>query len=178
MRLGLLLTLLFLFVMPATAAYKWIAPDGSVSFSDHPPHPDAEKVPLSDTQTFTPAPIKPQKSATKPDAEAEAEAEKKIALYNSVTVSSPAHDATIRDNTGNITVTVAVDPKLRIKQGHKVSIELDGAVVATTTSGQATLSNVDRGSHTLRATIVDREGKILSSSSANTFHLHRASTRH
>ena len=176
MRLGLLLTLLFLFVMPATAAYKWIAPDGSVSFSDHPPHPDAEKVPLSAPQTFTPTPIKPQKSAIKP--EAEADAEKKLAQYNSVTISSPAHDATIRDNTGNITVTVVIDPNLRIKRGHKVTIELDGIVMATTTSGQATLSNIDRGSHTLRATVVDRDGKALSSSSANTFHLHRASIRH
>jgi len=174
MRLGLLLTLLFLFVMPATAAYKWIAPDGSVSFSDHPPHPDAEKVPLPATQTFTPAPIKPQNSTANPGAEAE----KKVALYNSVTISSPVHDTTIRDNTGNITVTVAIDPKLLIKQGHKITIELDGAVVATTTSGQATLGNVDRGSHTLRATIVDANDTALTSSNVSTFHLHRASARH
>jgi len=176
MRLGLLLTLLFLFVMPATAAYKWIAPDGSVTFSDHPPHPDAEKVPLSDTQTFIPAPIAPPKPSVKPNAEIEEIEE--TTSYSSVTITQPAHDESIRDNTGNITVTVAIDPKLRIKRGHKVTIELDGAVVATTTSGQATLSNVDRGSHTLRATIVDRDGKALSSSSANTFHLHRASIRH
>jgi len=173
MRLGLLLTLLFLFVMPATAAYKWIAPDGSVSFSDHPPHPDAEKVPLSDTQTFTPAPITPPKPTVKPDTEIE-----ETTSYSSVAIIQPAHDESIRDNTGNITVTVTIDPKLRIKRGHKVTIELDGAVITTTTSGQATLSNVDRGSHTLRATIIDADGKTLSSSSESTFHLHRASTRH
>jgi len=173
MRLGLLLTLLSLFVMPASAAYKWIAPDGSVTFSDHPPHPDAEQVPLSDTQTFTPAPITPAKPTVKPKSEIE-----ESTSYSSITITRPAHDESIRDNAGNITVTVAIDPKLRIKRGHKVTVELDGAVVATTTSGQITLSNVDRGSHTLRATIVDRDGKTLSSSSANTFHLHRASIHH
>ena len=173
MRLGLLLTLLLLFVMPATAAYKWIAPDGSVSFSDHPPHPDAEKVPLPAPQTFTPVPITPPKPTVKSKTEIE-----KTASYSSVTITQPAHDESIRDNTGNITVTVAIDPKLLIKRGHQITIELDGAVVATTTSGQTTLSNVDRGSHTLRATIIDADGKILSSSSASTFHLHRASSRH
>jgi len=170
MRLGLLFTLLLLFTTPATAAYKWLAPDGSVSFSDSPPHPDAEQVTLPSAQTFAPPPIAPQKPDTKPDPE------KNVALYNSITIIQPAHDASIRDNPGNISITVSASPKLRIKRGHKITIELDGAVMVTTTSGFATLANIDRGTHTLRATIVDGDGTALISSAVSTFHLHRASS--
>ncbi len=49
-RLFFLLTLIV--AMPATSAYKWTAPDGTVVFSDSPPHPDAEEIKLPLTPTI------------------------------------------------------------------------------------------------------------------------------
>ena len=170
MRLGFLLTLLLLLTAPATAAYKWIAPDGSVSFSDLPPHPDAEKVPLSRTQIFAPPPVKPATAQTPKN-----QIDKKPAPYSSITITQPTHDAAIRDNAGNITISVSVTPALRTKQGHKITITLDGAVVATNTSGQVNLQHIDRGSHTLSASVIDSKGTTLISSDASTFHLQRIS---
>ncbi len=170
MHLRLLLTLLFLFAMPTSAAYKWTMPDGSVVFSDQPPHPDAEKITLPPTQTFTAPPIpkpKPQnKAATKVPASP---------AYVSLKISQPAQDQTFHNNTGNISVNVALDPALNTKRGHQFVIELDGIVVATTATMPVVLPNVDRGSHTLRARVIDNAGITLASSEESSFHLFRVS---
>jgi len=171
MRLGLLLTLLLLFTAPVTAAYKWIAPDGSVSFSDTPPHPDAEQVTLPSSQIFTPTSITPQTPTTKPVPK------KNVALYDSVTITQPVHDESIRNNAGNINITVSVKPILQTKLGHQITITVDGKAVTTNTSGRATLLNVDRGTHTIRASIINNNGITLFSSGESTFHLLRASSR-
>ncbi len=171
MRIGLLLTLLLLFTAPVTAAYKWVAPDGSVSFSDSPPHPDAEQVTLPSSQTFTPTPITPLKPTTQPPPEKE----KEVVRYQSISITQPIHDKPIRNNAGTINITVSVSPKLQTKLGHQIAIAVDGKVVTTTTSGQATLLNVDRGTHTIRASIINSNGETLISSGESTFHLLRVS---
>lgn len=171
MHLRLLLALLFLFAIPASAAYKWTMPDGSVIFSDQPPHPDAEKVTLPTTQTFTAPPIpkpKPQNKTTTEEVPAPP-------TYISLKISQPAPDQTFHDNTGNISVNVAIDPALNTERGHQIVIELDGIAVATTASMPAVLPNVDRGSHTLRARVIDKEGTTLASSEESSFHLFRVS---
>ncbi len=172
MHMGLLLTLLLLFTAPVTAAYKWIAPDGSVSFSDTSPHPDAQQVILPSSQTFTPTPITPITPIT-PQKPAP---EKEVVHYRHISITQPIHDESIRNNAGNINITVSVSPKLRTKQGHQITITVDGKAVTTNTSGQATLLNVDRGTHTIRAAIIDNSGATLISSDASTFHLQRVSS--
>ena len=173
MHLRLLLVLAFLFAMPVTAAYKWTMPDGSVIFSDQPPHPDAEKITLPPTQTFSAPPIPKQAPDKKPATEAKA-----AFTYSSLQIAQPANDDTIRDNTGSITVSISSEPPLQTEKGHQITIELDGVAIATTTSTQLLLPNVDRGSHTLRATITDKEGTALTTSNESQFHLLRVSVRH
>ncbi|MCF6324856.1 MAG: DUF4124 domain-containing protein [Gammaproteobacteria bacterium] len=173
MHLRLLLILAFLFAMPAIAAYKWTMPDGSVIFSDQPPHPDAEKITLLPTQTFSAPPIPKQAVEIKPDAET-----RDIATYSSLQIAQPANEATIRDNSGNITVSVSSEPPLFIKKGHQITLLLDGVTISTSTSAQTMLPNIDRGSHTLRATIIDKEGTALITSNDSIFYLHRVSILH
>ncbi len=173
MHLRLLLALLFFFAVPASAAYKWTMPDGSVIFSDQPPHPDAEKVTLPKTQTFTAPPI----PKTIPQKQLETKTPT-VPAYSNLQISLPADDQTIHDNTGNITVTVVVEPELNTKHGDQITIALDGVTTVTTTSMSAVLTNIDRGSHTLRTHIIDKEGTTLISSEERTFHLRRVSIRH
>ncbi|MBL1261811.1 MAG: DUF4124 domain-containing protein [Thiotrichaceae bacterium] len=172
MRLGLLLTLLLLLTAPVTAAYKWIAPDGSVSFADHPQHPDAEQITLPPPQTFSPPPITPHTPSTKPPPKKDAP------FYHSITITQPIHDESIRNNAGNISISVSVSPQLQTKQGHQIVITVDGKAITTNTTGRATLLNVDRGTHTIRASIIHHNGTPLISSGASTFHLQRTSVRH
>ncbi len=173
MRLRLLLSLLFLLAMPATAAYKWTMPDGSVIFSDQRPHPDAEQITLLPTQTFTPPPLSSMQANKQPTA-----AEQPPPLYTSLTITRPADEQTIRENSGDISVLIALEPALLTQKGHKIIIKLDGETIITTTSTQSLLPNVDRGSHTLTATIIDKEGAALISSDERIFYLHRVSILH
>jgi len=173
MHLRLLLALLFLFAMPASAAYKWTMPDGSVIFSDQPPHPDAEKITLPPAQTFTAPPIPKPKPQNKAATEVPAPP-----AYVSLKISQPTQEQTFRDNTGNISVSVAIEPALNTQRGHQIVIELDGATVATTASMPVVLLNVDRGSHVVRARVIDNKGTTLVTSEARTFYLFRTSVNH
>jgi len=173
MYLRLFFITALLFSLPATAAYKWTMPDGSVIFSDTPPHPDAEKITLPPTQTFTSPPTKKSSEQTPPE-------EKPLppALYSSLQITLPENDQTIRDNTGSVSISITSDPPLIAQRNHKIIIELDGSTIITTTSPEAVLSNIDRGTHTLRAHIADKNGAILISSTESQFHLRRMSALH
>jgi len=173
MHLRLLLILAFLFAVPAMAAYKWTMPDGSVIFSDQPPHPDAEKITLPPAQTFSAPPIPKQAADIKPDSEV-----RDSTTYSSLQIAQPVNDETIRDNSGNIAISVSSEPSLLIKKGHQITILLDGVAISTSTSTQTVLPNIDRGSHTLRATIIDKEGTALITSNESIFYLHRVSVLH
>ncbi len=65
---------------------------------------------------------------------------------------------------------------LNTKLKHKIVIELDGAAVATTTTTQTLLTNLDRGTHTLRARVIDEQKRTLIAHEIK-FHLRRQSIR-
>lgn len=170
MPFRLLLILMFLFTMPATGAYRWTAPDGTVIFSDNPPHPDAEKIELPLTSTIPAQPLpkttpqKASKTAPPPNA----------TFYTRLLIAQPENDQTIYENSGDINIDITINPTLNKRRGHKIVIELDGVAVVTTTSTQAVLPNVDRGTHMLRARIIDAEGRTVIAHEIQ-FHLRRRS---
>lgn len=163
--------LLLLVTLPAGAAYKWTKPDGTVVFSDEPPHPDAEEIKLKLTPTVPAEKIPlppPKKSAPGPAA----------TRYTRLTITTPEDDTTVFDNEGNVTVTITSEPALNSDQEHKVVIELDGETTEPATDYEVTLAQVDRGTHTIRAHILDAAGKTVISSDSVTFHLKRFSRLH
>ncbi len=80
--------------------------------------------------------------------------------YSSLTIATPAADESIRDNTGNLNVVAHLVPALQ--SGHSVRLLLDNvpAGLASSAGEDATfaLSNIDRGTHTLTAEVVDGNG--------------------
>ena len=163
----LLMALLFLPLLCRADAtlYKWKDADGTVHFSDQ-PRAGAEKVEVHDIQTV------PATKLSAPDVP-----EKKAvgAHYDSVSIVSPANGATFHDNTGNISVSVQVTPPLRSDLGHKLELSLDGVPQgAPGVATQFSLSNVDRGTHNLQASVLDKDGRTLISGSS-VFYLHRHS---
>jgi len=152
-------------VAPAIAEiYKRTNPDGSVEFTDVPRSDEEKSVPLSPMSTFKATPSRRTISNTQVD-----DAKK----YSTISVTSPADEATIRDNTGTIKVNVALSPALR--PGHKLVLLVDGAQKSESTSGSFTLNNLDRGSHSLTAQVLDKAGKTLLSSAPITVYLFRQS---
>ena len=147
--------------------YKRTNPDGSVEFTDIPDSAKEKPVEMEPLPTFTPPLVRPQRPAREPT---------DLTRYDSVAITSPVNDATLRDNTGNVSVTVTVSPTLRAN--HRVVLLLNGKQMDESSSGSFQLTNIDRGSHQLQAKVQDAKGKTLLSSDTITFHLHRTSILH
>jgi len=86
----------------------------------------------------------------------------------------PDPDATIRNNAGELAVSVTSTPALH--PGHQYRLLLDGAAVgAPGESPVLMLQNVDRGSHQLVVEVIDSQGERLQASAPRVFHMMRTS---
>ena len=126
--------------------YKWVDAEGNISYSDQPPFKDADKLDPPPINT-TPA-VSAPKTAAK---EVEEETDTKYSFFK---ITSPENDATIRNNEGNFSISLGINPELDTANGHYLTILLDGKPVhKKTTSTNASFSNVDRGTHKITATV-------------------------
>ncbi|MDH3314727.1 MAG: DUF4124 domain-containing protein [Gammaproteobacteria bacterium] len=148
--------------------YKWILPNGSVKYSDRPPVEGADEAELRPLVTYTPPPVSAKTAETAPQSEPAAKG------YDSFTIVSPANDATIRDNAGNISLNLAITPTLT--QGHAIEVFVDGLKFSRSNAPNVTLMNVNRGSHQIYAVIVDDAGVEAARTQTITVYLQRFST--
>ncbi|MEJ2575037.1 MAG: DUF4124 domain-containing protein [Gammaproteobacteria bacterium] len=152
----------------SAAVYKWVKPDGSVVYSDRAPVENAAPTELPALQEIKmpPPPPSPTPSTT-PAAQTEGED------YTSLAITEPADNSAFRNNAGQINVKLALDPALQ--QGDAIVILLDGKEIGRGRSTALSLSNVDRGTHSLQASVKDADGTTLISSNPITFTLQRTS---
>lgn len=145
--------------------YKQVNPDGTITYSDK-PAAGAQEVDIPTAPTYQPPKVPAFTPYQKPEKPAPF-------AYDSLTITSPANDETIRENTGDVTVVLSVSPSLR--PGHRIEYLLDGASVERSTQTSYQFKNLDRGSHSITAQIVDESGNVISSASV-TVHLQRTSS--
>ncbi|MDY6978303.1 MAG: DUF4124 domain-containing protein [Pseudomonadota bacterium] len=158
---------LLLLSLPAVAAdkvYKKVNPDGSVEYSDQPMEGSEElSVEQAPATRFEKSPDinyqPPQR-------------QREDASRYEVTITSPGNDESIRDNAGNVTLQGNVQPGLQ--GGHQLRWTLDGEPLEQT-GATVSLTNVDRGTHTVRLEVVGRDATVLGASEPVTFHLLRRS---
>ena len=165
-------TILF-FLLVATAAnaqqiYRTVDKAGNVIFTDVPSE-GAEKIELKETTTIQSLEVDTSVSAVP-------QTVKGGISYTNVSISSPENDESIRDNAGNVKVTVNINPGLQ--DGDEVVLYLDGTETMTGKMTTFNLENIDRGTHQLRVSIQNSDGRILISSTSTTFHLQRQSILH
>ncbi len=165
----LLLLPLFGFCLPATGEiYRWTDENGEVIYSDQ-PRQGAETVKLPGITSYrgpsTPKSSRPVTSNDKGKAS--------YNRYKTFNIASPVNDSTIRENSGRVDVSLVLDPPMF--EGDSVVYELSGQRFKVVGSSHS-LSNVDRGTHTLKAHIVDSKGQQVSPVVSTTFHLKRIST--
>jgi hypothetical protein len=173
-----LMGLCIAWLVPASAQiYKVTDADGNVVFTDVPPPPDeqADTVELGSGNTFDIKEALPTEPAATSWSSTDEDNSDDIpdARYEMLRVVSPANDAEVRENAGNVTVSLAINPDLR--PGNRLQLEMDGKVIRTTTTTRIDLTEVDRGSHVLRAHVIDDKERILISSEPSVFHLSRYS---
>jgi hypothetical protein len=133
--------------------YKWRLPNGSIEYSDRPPEKGAERVDLPPLTIYTPPATSPPGAPTTADSAAPFNG------YESFAIASPADNATVRDNAGNVRLRFAVTPAL--VEGHAIEVFLDGQRSGRVGVPLLTLANVSRGFHEIHATIVDDGGAEL-----------------
>ncbi len=165
------LSLLLLITLPIQAEiYRSVDEDGNVIYSDQ-ELPNGELIPTPTDNTVT---------MPKPEARApvEEEDENPTVNYHAFSIASPENNAVIRNNAGNITVNLSIDPPLKVSTGDYIRLYLDNEELRSKlTSSSTQLSNISRGTHTLKAELSNASGKTLKSASVQ-FYLKRISTLH
>lgn len=162
-------TLVFLLAtLPAfvTAAevYRWVDKDGIVHFSDR-PQEGAETIVIPDAQTFS-AP--PPRSAPR-TAAANGGDEEEAAGYENFEIVSPKQEEVFWNIGGELDVSLRSRP--RIRSGHEILLFMDGQEVQKVSRGRmrARLTDVVRGTHSLRAEVRDRGGATVATTPAVQF---------
>ncbi len=163
------------------AVYKSVGPDGRVTYSDQ-PQPGATEVELPKFPPATLLPAPATTSTTAPAASVPEDGAQNAAPsfkgYTSLSIVTPANDATVRENTGNVEVMVVTVPEWDSQWGHSIKVLLDGQPLPDRyTSPTFQLKNTDRGMHTLQAVVLDaKQGELITSSTV-TFHMKRHSAQ-
>ncbi len=165
----LIATLLCLpLLVSAADFYKWVDRKGVTHYDEIKPKHDAEIITTVDAQ-----PDKPQMSDLPKGIDSDEE-EDPGEKYKQFSIAQPEHNETIRSNEGLVKVSFFIAPALR--GGHKIILTMDGQKLKDSlTSLQFSLKDLPRGTHTLKADIVDTEGETLISTDVVSFHLRQAS---
>ncbi len=159
-------------VAGATVTYRWTDTDG-VHYSDQ-PHPGAEKVYLGQTQTYSSA-----ESAAAPIASVGTRRAREAGNgpfhYDSCAVVQPAEDQVLIDvDIGNDHGAAAAAQAQQRSPGAE--FRRPGRSSRRAPSSRNSRSRpIDRGTHTVAATIRDADGNNLCQSAAVSFHVRQAS---
>ena len=164
--------LLMLLATPTLAeVYKTITPSGEVIYSDVKTR-GAKQMNVPKPQVYTPPPL-PVPVNPPPEKEVEK------AAYSSFVIDSPVNEETIRDNLGNISLLLTLEPELNTQEGHRIQYFLNGEPHGRRTDDtEKTFTNVERGEHQVSAVVVDGDGKTLIDTSPVTVFMHRESLLH
>ena len=166
----LLLTLLTLSIAtPVNAStakiYVWRNDTGELVYSDT-PRPGAEEVKTKPGNVI--------KSSTTVDTQVLDINTKKIEEEYLVIIDQPKNKATIRDNTGSVYISGSIKPIF--KRGLKIQLILDEQPYQKPqTHTMFSLKNIDRGEHQIKMQLLNEKGKVIASSKAITFYMHRIS---
>lgn len=168
--------LLLLLAAPASAdVYRWINPDGSISFSDR-PQPGAETVDTSVSKSTHQEPASGTDTAstqeritpTNPDDFNDAF----LGLYDAFEIISPDDDATFRGTDVEVQVGLILSPALQ--PDHTIRALVDGQEVkGDFPKTQFVLSNIFLGTHQLKVQIIDEVGNIQAQTPTVRFHVRK-----
>lgn len=170
MRHVMLLCLLLCTPSAWAEVYKWVDEKGVVHYTDKPPTDNSKPADLPPLQTYKGGEV----PKLKPSAvEAKPKPAPPKGLLDLV-ILEPAAEETLRDNEGNVAVSVGVAPGM--PPGHRVVYYMDGVPQALPTEALSyVITNVERGTHTVAASVVDATGQEVAAAPPVTFHMQATS---
>jgi hypothetical protein len=144
--------------------YRCATPAGEVLFTDQ-ICAQGEEVKLPPGSTYVPQ--RPGETGALPSGIAEPNG-----VYRSLRIMRPTADETIRSNTGEVPVELALEPAL--SEGHLIVIYLDGKRLPTAGTGnRVRLTAVSPGAHRVQARVIDSAGNSRARSGQVQFFLRR-----
>lgn len=147
---GFLIAMLCLGLSPAVAetVYRTVDEDGSVRYSDHPvPGAEAVELPEVPTLELLPPGTRPTPRRGPPPAPTQATSP----IYKSLVITQPAQDSAGWYTSGQLSVSVDLQPTLQA--GHILVVYLDGVRAASGSGPTFQLANVYRGTHRVEAAV-------------------------
>lgn len=150
--------------------WKWVDDKGVTHFSDQ-PVPGATKMELNSSPTRSESTQAPSYSAP---AQAREPVQKGPAYVRFV-VERPQPDETVINTGGRVAVQLGSSPA--IQNGMSIALYLDGALVQDYSSPAMSheLTNVPRGTHTLKAVVSTPQGEPVQETPPITFHVRQES---
>ena len=148
------------------APYKWVDKDGKVHYSDQPPPGGvkAEKVELKPLTEVSIEPAPPSSDAAASAASATAER----SSYRSLTITSPEDQATIREASTGLAISVSLEPPL--SGDDRLELTLDGTVVTQN------IPSIERGEHRVGARVIGADGSERIAAPTVTIFVHQTSS--
>ena len=163
-------SLLFSLTLPVSAQiYQYKDANGNTVYTNQPPQgQDAEQVQLSPTNSV--------EMSTPKTSESSVPTEQASGLhYSTLTLTDLPSDEALRANNGSFSVGVQIQPKL--SPGHRLRLLLDGKPYGqASSSNRLSLTNIDRGEHSLAVEVLSGEQSIQQSSPV-TFTVQRVNTQ-
>ncbi len=170
----LLITLLSCLPLLLSAGefYKWVDEQGVTHYDARKPNHEAEVVTTIDT-----APSSSQRTYPSWNNDHDEGEEERAPGYRKFSIAKPEQDETIRNTEGVVNVSLFLSPGLRDED--RIVVTLDGQPLPEKLqSTQFSLKDIPRGTHRLKAKIVDAQGKTLISTGTVSFHLRQHSILH
>lgn len=166
-------TLFIILTLTALACYAAIYmqtdKSGNITYSDTPTE-NARPVSMSDQNIIT----TPETAPANPTQQMPATNEATRIPYQSFSISSPADQETIQ-NQPSFSVKFDIQPELQ--NGDSIQLFIDGSSWgAPVKKPELLVTQLERGTHKLNATLLDANQRVLRESQTITVYIHRASS--
>ena len=168
MKTFISILLLALAAAAGADVYKWIAPDGSVIYTDQ-PRQGADLIPIPVWRPPVPLPPPPSPALERP-----APAVAPRPVYDEIRIRKPSPGSHVREEGEGLEIVVDVKPELKTHRGHLIQILLDGQPHGDAAPSQTQrLLDVKRGSHTAAAQVLDFNKRVIIESGSESFFYRR-----
>ncbi len=142
--------------------YRWVDKDGVVHYADQPGAPDAQRVQIAGANTYEDTPPEFENGVTTYEP-------LELTAYDSLAIVQPEPDQVFFGADASVTVAAELGGTLR--PSHTLVFFLNGNRVPAAGGASVQLTNLDRGTHVLRAAVLDQNGAPVISSQQITFHV-------
>ena len=148
--------------------YEWKDANGVTHYSDA-PAPGARKIVIIGATPTTAAPPPAPAAATTPAATPASPARQSQTQYSSLEIWSPSNGESFFGADAAVSIRLRSEPEL--VNGDRLLTYLDGKLLPDENSYEHTLTNVDRGVHSVTSVILDAKGSEKIRSQPVVFHI-------